>query len=344
MNFDPLDPQAYGFGFDFTPAPPPCDPRAERRQLGRLALAVAAIPVISTLAQLVISLVLVLAFPNGVQLPDWFSLVAGSGCMYLIAMPVSYLIFRTCRADAIRPQKLGVLGLLAALAVSVAMTLAGNLIGILVNLILTLFTGISADNPVADTAEANPMWAIVLFMVILAPILEELFFRKLVIDRLHRYGDIPAILVSGVLFGLIHGNFSQFFYAALLGMVFGMIYCRTGRLRYTIFLHMFINFFGSVYVLLMQERLGPLEDLLVITPEYIAEHLSGFLMMFGLYGMYGIAFIACIPSAIWLIRSYRPQKGSVRLSAPDRQQAILCNPAVWLLAAVLLLNFALFLS
>ena len=78
MNFDPLDPQAYGFGFDFTPAPPPCDPRAERRQLGRLALAVAAIPVISTLAQLVISLVLVLAFPNGVKLPEE-SLKGGDG-------------------------------------------------------------------------------------------------------------------------------------------------------------------------------------------------------------------------------------------------------------------------
>ena len=339
MNFDP---RAFGFGFDFNPAPPPCDARAERRQLGRLALAVAAVPVVSTLAQLVLLLVLSLALPRGTVLPEWFSLVAGSCCMYLVAMPVAYLLLRPCRVEAVRPARLGAVGLLAAMSLSMALTLAGNLLGMLVNFILSML-GLSAGNPVADTTAANPMWAIVLFMVILAPVLEELFFRKLLIDRLRRYGDVPAILISGLVFGLIHGNFSQFFYAALLGMLFGLVYCRTGRLRYSVFLHMFINFFGSVYVLLMQERLGGVEELTVITQEYLAEHASGVMMLFGLYGLYGIAFLTCIPAGIWLIRSFRPQKGVVSLDASDRRQAILCNPAVWLMAAVLLLNFALFL-
>ena len=320
---------------------PQLDPKLEKRHLGRLSLAVAAIPVFSLAGQLILMLVLRLLYPNGLELPNWFSMVAGSLCMYAFAMPLSYLLFRTCRAEPAESKPLGFLSMLALISVCLALTLAGSIIGNIVNVIVSLLTGTPVTNPVEQMTANTPMWANLLFVVILAPILEELFFRKLMIDRLRRYGDLTAILVSGIVFGVIHGNFSQFFYAAMLGVVFGYVYCRTGRLWYTIFLHMFINFFGSVYALEMLKALGDLTSLETPTVEYIMEHLRGFLMMAGYYALYGIAILTCIPCAIWLVKKISLRKAPCRMPAQDWVQTVLCNPMIWVSFAVLAGNFLL---
>ena len=48
------------------------------------------------------------------------------------------------------------------------------------------------------------------------------------------------------MFGLFHLNLFQFFYAFGLGLMFGYVYMRTSQLRYSIVMHMIINFNGSV--------------------------------------------------------------------------------------------------
>lgn len=65
-------------------------------------------------------------------------------------------------------------------------------------------------------------------MVVMAPICEEILFRKILIDRIRLYGDKAAILVSSVVFGLSHGNFYQFFYAFGIGLVLAIFIFRRG--------------------------------------------------------------------------------------------------------------------
>ncbi|MBO6055192.1 MAG: CPBP family intramembrane metalloprotease, partial [Oscillospiraceae bacterium] len=62
------------------------------------------------------------------------------------------------------------------------------------------------------------------------------------------------VIISAVMFGLFHGNFSQFFYAFAVGLVFGYVYLRTGKIRYSIALHIFVNFMGSVPATLLMNR------------------------------------------------------------------------------------------
>ena len=64
-------------------------------------------------------------------------------------------------------------------------------------------------------------------------------------ERIVKYGELAAVLASGLFFGLFHGNLNQFSYAFLLGLFLGFIYVKTGKLGYTIGLHMAINFIGS---------------------------------------------------------------------------------------------------
>lgn len=124
----------------------------------------------------------------------------------------------------------------------------GAVIGTGINFALTLPFGVNmADtNALANLMNgSNPFWRI-LTVGILAPIVEELVFRKFLIDRVVKYGELVAILTSGLMFGLFHGNFSQFFYATFIGFIFAYVYVRTGKVWITILYHMMMNLATSV--------------------------------------------------------------------------------------------------
>jgi membrane protease YdiL (CAAX protease family) len=87
-----------------------------------------------------------------------------------------------------------------------------------------------------------PTW---LIAIIGAPLFEETIFRKFLIDRLHPYGERIAVIFSALIFAMAHQNGMQFFLAFFLGIVFGIVYLRTGNLLYTMFLHFMINTFAT---------------------------------------------------------------------------------------------------
>lgn len=89
-----------------------------------------------------------------------------------------------------------------------------------------------------------------IYAVVCAPIFEELAFRKVLLDGLHEWHEGYAAVVSGLLFGLMHGNHMQFFLAFFIGLIFAMVYQRTGRVVYTMLLHGMINFTATLPELL----------------------------------------------------------------------------------------------
>ena len=87
----------------------------------------------------------------------------------------------------------------------------------------------------------------VLSIAIVVPILEEFLFRGAIEGHLLRKGWSPkwAILVSALIFGIIHGNPAQIPFAFLIGLLFGWLYYRTGSLVPGIVGHIINNSFGA---------------------------------------------------------------------------------------------------
>ena len=162
--------------------------------------------------------------------------------LYAGAIPIGLWILKKLPAEKPESHPLGTKNFFVFFAIGYCLMYGGSLIG---NTLSSWLSGGNAENAVLDYAmDTNPLK--VLFMVFLAPILEEYVCRKQVIDRTKRYGEKIAALLSAVIFGLLHQNLFQFFYAFGVGLVFAYIYLRTGRLRYTIGLHIIFNFMGSV--------------------------------------------------------------------------------------------------
>ena len=88
----------------------------------------------------------------------------------------------------------------------------------------------------------------------LAPILEEIIFRNILLNTLlHRYSKNKSILISACLFSLIHGNPVQIFYALISGIFLGLIYSKNKNIAYTIILHFFINLFVFIWNYYLRE-------------------------------------------------------------------------------------------
>jgi membrane protease YdiL (CAAX protease family) len=91
---------------------------------------------------------------------------------------------------------------------------------------------------------------LVLVLVVGAPVVEELFFRGLLLSALrHRLGAWWGAVLSSILFGLAHFEPLQFPVLALFGLVLAALKLRTGRLGPNICAHAAFNAL-AVYSLL----------------------------------------------------------------------------------------------
>lgn len=90
---------------------------------------------------------------------------------------------------------------------------------------------------------------IFLQVAILPAIFEELFVRKGIIGVTKRKGAIFAVVVSSLIFATIHMNVSQFIFAFLVGILFGIIRVKTNKLYPTMVLHFINNGFAIIEAL-----------------------------------------------------------------------------------------------
>ena len=267
------------------------DLKTARKQFSRLGLGAFTILAVATALQLAAAYLVELAYPNG-DGPSWLLWACTFAPMYLAAVPVGLLIMR--KAPAAPPEKHDLKGvqIIIAFVICVFMMYIGNLVGVLVTSLLQTALGLTSENPLLTFVADDALWLRILVMVILAPIIEEYIFRKQLIDRMNIYGGGLAVVTSALMFGLFHGNLSQLFYAFALGLVFGYVYLKTGRLRYSIGLHMLINFLGSVLAptLLNSIDFAALDETELVDPAAWTA-ISAQLLPFIVYvlGMIGLA-------------------------------------------------------
>lgn len=82
-------------------------------------------------------------------------------------------------------------------------------------------------------------------VVVLAPIFEELIFRGIILQTLSKYNKMFAIVVTSLLFGLLHLNITQAIPAFFMSLILCYMCLKTDSLLVTILAHAGNNFFSS---------------------------------------------------------------------------------------------------
>ena len=103
----------------------------------------------------------------------------------------------------------------------------------------------------------------VLAISVLGPILEEVLFRGAIQGFLMRKFSNPwvGIVIASAIFGIVHLNPVQVFYAFFLGLVFGWLYYRTGSLMPCIVGHVLNNSLAALTMYFGIEEVEIVEEM-----------------------------------------------------------------------------------
>lgn len=295
-----------------------------RRYFSHLGFATAALIVVNVALQLLLASLVASVSPSLYNNPFVQNLLSVIP-LYLVAFPVFLIILRPLPTVEPLRTPMSSKDCFGGLCASFAVMTLGNYLSQYLILWLDLMLGRSLENPVETSTVGMPWYVNLIFVAILAPILEEIFFRKLLCRHLLPLGEGYAIVLSAAIFGLAHGNFFQFFYAFGLGCVFALIYIKTGKLIYTVLYHSAINLLGGVLAPWIIERLD-VEELLTLmetiatssTPDYTL--LEPYVLPLGLLLLYDfIIYGAAIFGMVLLFRARKQYSLDAGLLPPPKK-------------------------
>lgn len=127
---------------------------------------------------------------------------------------------------------------------------------------VTVVLGFLPEEWLADYAEASAALnqtglLMTIATVLVAPVVEEVVFRGLVLSRLRR--AMPgwlAVLISALVFGLCHGQIVWMAYAFVLGVIFGFMALRARSIWPSLCAHILFNGIGQIAVYLPETELA----------------------------------------------------------------------------------------
>ena len=170
--------------------------------------------------------------------------------------------------------------------------------------------------------QSGSAWIFFLFVVVLAPVCEELIFRKLLLQPLRQGGDMFAVMVSALIFGAYHGNFDQFPYAFVVGLLYGILAVRSSSMLPTLLLHFINNLLVSAGSYLTDMVDAPW----AAQVQSLAARLAG------------LAFWLGIPAVVLmvLLRLFRSPREE-ELTVKEKARECFRNPAIYVIAASVVL-------
>jgi membrane protease YdiL (CAAX protease family) len=120
---------------------------------------------------------------------------------------------------------------------------------LLINVPLVYFIDTLADR----TPDTSYSWIYLGATILLGPFIEEWIFRGCFLrGLLSSCSPKKAIIISAILFSLVHANPNQMFGALVLGLYFGYVYTKTNSVLTTALLHGIANACGLLGIYLLR--------------------------------------------------------------------------------------------
>ncbi|RDY31794.1 CPBP family intramembrane glutamic endopeptidase [Lachnotalea glycerini] len=217
-----------------------------------------------------------------------------SQLLILIPVGIYLLITKTNPFKLIRFKKIDV----ATIFMVILLTFLIMPLITFINSVSMLF---SNNNVLTLTNEltGNSFLLNLLLMAVIPAISEEFVFRGILFHTYRKSSVLYGVVISGIVFGLMHLNFNQFSYAFVLGIVFALLIEATGSIYSTMIAHFFINGNSVVIMALSNKVWGGLEQSSQqlqsqLTPKYL-------IMIAGVYGIIAVGTTAlAIGVYIWI--------------------------------------------
>lgn len=253
-------------------------------------------------------------------------------CSYLIPALAAFLLFKNeLKVKMPYPPHPNCPPVLNGALTFFAACFLGSLAGLFANAVAGVLDSLFGTGEITDAmedivppqGEMPGFWIMFFFVAVVAPVFEELIFRKLLLYPLRRHGNWFAIIMTALLFGFYHGNFDQMPYAFVVGMLFALLAVNTNSVIPSMILHVVNNTLVTLSQYLVKVT-GEVEPFLSIS-NLVSEGL-------------GFSFWLGIP-AVAIMIAYKLFKTTHKSPLPPKYQAkvMFTNPAFYVFLVLLAL-------
>lgn len=327
----------YGGGYSYIPLIPQhsIQWRLERRSLRHTATLLGVAMIVMELVSSAVLIAMFFIMGNdaffaltGSDVGGLFLQIGLSVIMFVAVFAVMSLAIRPQSKDNIKPEhrKLIMFSLPKSRATVPAVLMAlglfglGNLSGNLFNSFLDNL-GIPKSPAVWDEDYNNIFLTVILLIVVsvLPALVEEFAMRGVVMGTLRPFGDLFAVVVSSIFFGVMHTNRAQipFAFVAGLGLGFAVIITRS------IWTGIIVHFINNLIVTLLP----------MLPDEYYTMSSYLFMMFLLICGVVGAA---------WLLRLnkkvFNTDGEHTEMSGSEKAKAFFTTPAVVIALGIILLS------
>lgn len=161
---------------------------------------------------------------------------------------------------------------------------------------------------ISDEVLAMPMWTMLLSIGIAGPFVEEFVFRGYILQSYQRTGRIiGSIVLSSILFGMMHLNFNQFAYGTVMGIMFCLLVEATGSIWSSFFAHALFNSIEVIYMYAVPDVVSEADEVLA---DYGIGNESTYLMI-GIYFVLAVIFTAIALCVVYKIADMENRKDFV---------------------------------
>ena len=178
------------------------------------------------------------------------SIIVQTGVMFALPL-ILYCLFMKVKAKQVFKscnfEKLGFNAILISIVLGVLCFLINIAVSSLFSGILT-FTGYRYPASSGEMDYSTWHFFLEIVMVAMLPaICEEFVHRGILLQGIKHAGFKKAIVISSLMFGLIHFNIQQFFYAFIIGLILGFVSVVAKNIYPAIIIH-FVNNAVSIYL------------------------------------------------------------------------------------------------
>lgn len=144
-----------------------------------------------------------------------------------------------------------------------------------------------------------PFWLMFFMMALFGPVCEELCFRGIIYRGYLKSGNaVGAVILSSLVFGLIHMNFNQAPYAFALGVAMALVMEATGSLFAPILVHVIFNA-RSVIMMYVYDRFLP--EMAEAQAVYTVDEMIPVISVYMILAVICTALAGCV--LVWLCRN-----------------------------------------
>ena len=151
-------------------------------------------------------------------------------------------------------------------------------IGNFFSFLIVLMSSYKGRTPVVAIYES--LYTDIIMTVFVAPVLEEIVFRGVIMNNLKKYGIKTAIIINSIFFALSHYNTDMIIPAFFTGIIFSYVAYKYS-IKYSILIHFFINAITKTSQVLTILRI----DILLILVGLFSAFLIIFLLVFFIIGL-----------------------------------------------------------